>query len=371
MGEKFFNFINQILGTSIVKKIIENKYYSVLFLFFFTVFFSFPSYDIALYTNEMKESWDAIFLQAKEPFVNHNHLYSVGSHAEKLAFRFVPALFLKVLGIKTIQGAFIFQLFTLLFECYCIVTLSRKYFRTQFAFLFGLCVSLTVCGHVYASDYRGIFDTLAISLLLFGMIHMESIFLPIILLLGFYTDERALIASASIPFFYFIVSKKEINFQNIVKSKTVLLYVGSIILYVIIRFWLKVQFGLEIGTGAIDYLSKQISKIPYSILVGLEGFTIVLYYFLRNNQIKTSYKALYIIGILPIFLVALTVIDINRSMSYILPYLFILFYFFYKNTRPDTIFKTLIIIFFLNMVYDDFYPFIIQVYRMIYITKLI
>jgi hypothetical protein len=200
---------------------------------------------------------------------------------------------------------------------------------------------------------------------------MESIFLPIILLLGFYTDERALIASASIPFFYFIVSKKEINFQNIVKSKTVLLYVGSIILYVIIRFWLKVQFGLEIGTGAIDYLSKQISKIPYSILVGLEGFTIVLYYFLRNNQIKTSYKALYIIGILPIFLVALTVIDINRSMSYILPYLFILFYFFYKNTRPDTIFKTLIIIFFLNMVYDDFYPFIIQVYRMIYITKLI
>jgi hypothetical protein len=370
MVDKIFRLVNLILGISIVKKIIENKLYSIFFLFFFTVFFSFPSYDIALYTNEMKGNWDAIFLQVKEPFVNHNHLYSIGSHSEKLAFRFVPALFLKVLGIKTIHGAFIFQLFTLLFECYCIVTLSRKYFRSQFAFLFGLCVSLTLCGHVYVSDYRGMFDTLAISLLLYGMILMESIFLPIILLLGYYTDERALIASASIPFFYLIVSKKEINFQNIVKSKTVLLYVGSIILYVIIRFWLKVQFGLEIGTGAIDYLSKQISKIPYSILIGLEGFIIVLYYFLRNNQIKASYKLLYILGILPVFLVALTVIDINRSMSYILPYLFVLFYFFYKNTSPDKVFKTLIIIFFLNMVYDDFYPFVLQLYRMKFITKL-
>ncbi len=371
MMQKFFNYINLILGTSIVKKIIENKYYSVFFLFFFTVFFSFPSYDVALYTNEMKGTWDAIFLQAKEPFVNHNHLYSIGSHAEKLAFRFVPALFLKFLGIKTIQGAFIFQLFTLLFECYCIVTLSRKYFRSQFAFLFGLCVSLTVCGHVYASDYRGIFDTLAISFLLFGMIHMESIFLPIILLFGYYTDERALVASASIPFFYFVVSKKEISIQNIIKSKTVLLYVVSIILYAIIRFWLKVQFGLEIGNGRLDYFYEQISRFPYSVLIGFEGFIILLYYFFRNNQIKTLYKILYLLGVLPVILVALTVLDINRSMSYLLPYLFVLFYFFYKNTSPYTVFKTLIIIFFLNMIYDDFYPFILQVYRMKFITKLI
>lgn len=367
----YFTFVNNLLERSIFKKIIEYPIYTSIFVFLVTLFFSFPSYDIALYTNEMKESWDAIFLQAKEPFTNHNHLYSVGSHAEKLAFRFVPALFLKILQIKTMQGAFIFQLIILFLFIYFLNSLFNKYFDKKYSFLASIAISLTVSGHVYCSDYRGIFDTVALLFIILSFLSINKFYLVFFLLFAFFTDERAIIASLAFPLF--IIIKDNFSFFKFkwIFEKSIIFYVFSLVCYIAIRVFLKCKFNLEIGPGRLDYFFEQIDKIHYAIYIGFEGFIILFFLFIKKYNLNYFNKILFFIGVGLILYTALSVLDINRSMSYILPFLIILIYTNYSKTQIDKSLKTLLIVILINMIYDDFYPFILQLYRMFFITKLI
>ena len=122
---------NKIILSKLYQTLTKNSLTITLTLIITTIFCSFPSYDVAIFTNEMDSHWESIFRQVENPFTNHNHLYGIGSHAEKLSFRFVPAVLMNVFGIKTLIPALIFQFFTLIFFNNILVQAFFKLFQEK------------------------------------------------------------------------------------------------------------------------------------------------------------------------------------------------------------------------------------------------
>lgn len=365
-------FVLPILKCLYLEKLLKKPLASAVLLFTITVFCAFPSYDVILLIEEpsMISTWEAIFSQGDDLLnLNANH-YPIGSHEEKLTFRFVPSILLNLLGIDSIMGGLVFQLmvlllfYILLFDFFQIEIKDRPK-----AFLFCLTISLTVSGHVYASDYRGFFDTLALTFLLFSVRFRSSFWVIIPLLLAYYTDERALIASSGL-FVLNLWLNKDLKLISGFKHQENVLLIASWILYFLIRFILQSK-GLQTGTGGVNLFFNQIDKTFYTLFIGMEGIILLFLMSIAylNWQKHYTFLALVIGGYLIIFVVSQSVLDINRSMSYSLIIQIITILIVNKYCTRAILVKTLGWVILISLVYDDFYPFIAQMFRMIFITK--
>jgi len=369
--------LEQIIRSRYFTTIASNPVLATIILVAIVLFWSFPSYDIAIYTNEMSENWDSIFLQAKEPFVNHNHLYAHGSHAEKLAFRFVPPVILSILHMDNLLAALLFQFLTLILFYYLLICVLNKLLTDKIkAFLFALPICFVIAGHVYISDYRGIFDTLALDFLLIAILFRDKIYVIVLLLLAYFTDERALIASPAIFLINIFTANSYENIKSTIKS---LLYSSNIyllvswILYLLIRFSLFLAFGLSTGTGDIGLFIVQINKTFFTFYIGLEGFIIPFFltgFFLLKKRIYTFF-ILTVFSFLLIFYAAQSVIDITRSMSYLILFIILITLLIDKFYVKETSVKIIAWVIILNILYDDSFPLLAQIYRMKFITHTI
>jgi hypothetical protein len=339
------------------------------------LFFNFPSYDITLLTSENDEHWNAIFLQAKEPFVNHNHLYQEGAHETKLSFRFVPAIILNILNIDNKLKGLVFQFFTLIIFYYLIILNFIKLFKNRVkAFIFSLPICFVISGHVYISDYRGIFDTLALDFLLISLYFRKSFIVIIPLLLAYFTDERSLIASPGI-FIINIIQRdkfKEIKliiYEYLYHANKYLF--TSWALYLILRLFLIIKIGLVTDTVGVTLFLEQINKTLYTIYVGLEGFvvplTLILYSLLKLRIY--AFTCLLMSYFLLICWVAQSVYDISRSMSYALIFIIILLVLTNKIYSKKFVNKLIFGITFINIISVFSYPLVAQLYRMKFITQ--
>jgi hypothetical protein len=349
--------------------ITANAYIASIALVLLVVLSSFPSYDVFLASPEKSEDWKAIFLQIKAPFIDHNHLYQHGSHAEKLAFRLIPALLLKATHVDTVFKAMLFQFASLILFYYSLTCLFIQLFQDKIkCFYYALPICFVIAGHVYCSDIAGFFDTLALSFLLIALRYRHHTLLLIPLLLAYFTDERALIVSPLILLINLfekgaIKNTKAILHQTL--SKPNLILVLSWVLYGIMRIGLAYAFTLHTGTGGLTYFFEQGSKTGYTLYIGLEGFIIAfmmsVMYLLKKRYI--TFTLLVLSNFTLIFIVSQSVIDINRSMSYVLLLIILLIMmldkFFTTNTVKTIIAWTILI----NLLYDDFYPLFAQVYR--------
>ncbi|MFT4802902.1 MAG: hypothetical protein ACJA2S_001335 [Cyclobacteriaceae bacterium] len=365
-------FVWPILKCLYFGKILEKPLASAALLFTITVFFAFPSYDVVLLIKEptMISTWEAIFAQGEDPLNFNANEYPMGSHEEKLTFRFVPAVILNLLGIDSIVVALVFQLISLLLFYILLFDFFRIQIRDRSkAFLFCLAISLTVSGHVYASDYRGTFDTLALTFLLLAVRIRSSYWVIIPLILAYYTDERALIASSGL-FVLNLWLKKDLKLISGFKHQENVLLISSWVLYFIIRLILQSK-GLQTGVGGVNLFLHQIDKTCYTIFIGMEG---IILFFLMSiaylyRQKKYAFSALFVGGYLLIFVVSQSVFDINRSMSYGLIIQIITILIINKYSTRDILEKTLGWVILICLAYDDFYPFIAQIFRMIFITE--
>ena len=360
---------------SILNKITSTPSRAALILTDIVLFFSFPSYDVALVTNEMDAHWDAIFRQAKEPFVNHNHWYAEGTHEAKLSFRFVPAIIFNILRIHSLVPALVFQFLTVVLFYYLLILIFNKLFedRTK-AFCFALPICFIISGHVYISDYRGIFDTLALVFLLIALYFRNNIYVVIPLLLAYFTDERALIASPGL----FLINIIERNSFEKIKSilngisfDSNMYLFTSWVTYFALRFYLSVALGLTTDPVDLNLFLEQIGKSFYTIYIGLEGFIIpfglIIYVLLKQRMY--AFSALLILSFLLICWAAQSVFDIDRSMSYVLFVVIILLILIDKFFSKQNASNIILFVTVLNIVYiGSSYPFIAQLYRMKFIT---
>jgi len=359
---------------NLLKKITQTAPGAALTLTAIVLFWSFPSYDVALIAHEFDDLWDAIFRQAKQPFVNHNHLYPENSHETKLTFRFVPAIILGILKINSIAPVLIFQLFSLIIFYYLLIYLFNNLFEDRVkAFRFALPICLIVSGSVYTSDYRGIFDTLALDFLLIALCLRNSIYAALPLLLAYFTDERALIASPSF-FIIHLIERGNFGciksiFKEILNNSAKYLFF-SWIAYFALRLYLSLAFGLKTDTGGVALFFDQIGKSFYTVYIGLEGLIIPLFFvvYILFKQKKYAFIGLFLFCFALVFVVAQSVVDISRSMSYALIFVIALLILtdkiFSTANAQKLIFTTTLI----NVFYGDSYPLLAQLYRMKFLT---
>lgn len=368
-----YKYLTAALDSNIGKRVMSGFIPVTITLIAIVVFYSFPSYDIALLTNEMESGWKAIFLQGEKPFV---HIpYGSGSHEEKLAFRFIPAVLLNIIGCKTILSGLIFQFFTLIVFYILLVLNFYSHFKDwRKTFVYCLPICFVISGHVYVSDYRGFFDTLALDFLLLSLLFRNYWFSIITLLLAFYTDERSIVASPAIAIIALVNSNYlDKKVLNIVKLKPIQILVISWLLYLVIRFILISQVGLQPAKGRIDYFFEQIHLSFYTFYIGLEGFIIPLFiigYHLIKNK-KYTFLLLFFTSFFLVYFVAQSVFDINRSMSYLILFLISLLLLVEKLKPQETAYRIISWVIVISILYDDFYPLVLQIIRMKFITHTI
>jgi len=378
MIKKVLSYPGFLLGKLIKTKLFEtvssNPLLATLTLVMLVVFWSFPSYDVAYVTHEMDANWAAIFLQAREPFTDHSNLYSIYNHASKLAFRFVPALFLNILHIKTVTQALIFQFFTLILFYYLLITLFNKLFKDHVkAFVYALPICFVMAGHVYTIDYKGVFDTLALDFLLLSFLLRKKVYVVIPLLLAYFCDERALTAA---PAFFLANICEENTYENLksilngFKLPSNVYLFSSWAVYFMMRFYLAFRFGLKIKSGGTSLFFEQINQTFHTIAVGLEGFLIPFAFIVRDLYRKKVFvfSALLIFSFFIVVYIAQSVIDTSRSMSYVILILILILVLMDRLYSRETSFEIIALVTVINILYLDCYPLLAQLYRMRFIT---
>ncbi len=378
MREKLLSYpaklLELLINTRLFKTIISSYFLSTLALVAIVVFWSFPSYDVVLRTNEMGNNWDAVFIQGAQPFVNHhtNHLY--GPHSDNIAFRFVPAVILNFLHIYTVIPGLIFQFFTLVLFYYLLVLVFNSFFNDRAkSFIFILPICFVVAGHVYGSDYRGVFDTLSLDFLLMVLLARKKMYVIVPLLLAYFSDERALIVSPAIFLFNMIDNNSFDDFRSILKgalfSSSICLFVSWGV-YFVIRYSLHNAFGLYTGTGAENLFFAQINKLFNTFYIGLEGFIIpfVLVVIALFRKRIYMFPTLLIMTFLLLLFISQSLVDRNRSMSYDILILILILILLDKLFPKEEAFRIVALVILINLVYDDFYPLLPQLYRMKFIT---
>lgn len=321
------------------------------------LFGAFPSYDI-VHSSEFAENWQSILTQAADPFISHN--YPSHSHSANIAFRFTPVLIGRVLGISSINGYLLLQLtaFTLFFVC---TTRLFNKIRGDSAesLILSVSIAFIFTGNVLCSDYRGFFDVVAYLFILIAMLSESPLVIFASSLLGFYTDERALIASPLIYIFFVIgrdySSDRNVTWKNFfsfnVKMTALVL---SWIIYFVIRFSLNHFIGLKTNSaGMVNYLLNEaienINAMPFAIWTGLEGFWVVVLSSFLVLLVQKKWTVLFVYSAAQVIIifVALCTFDITRGMAYLSPSIFISLYLLTESETPGVLRNTVLITFLL------------------------
>jgi hypothetical protein len=323
-----------------------------IFLPFLVLFLSFPSYERI--NTEFAEGWQAILRQASNPFINHE--YDPGSHQSKLTFRLTMPIIanvfnLGITGILIVQalfGSLLFYFSAKIFERVTEDKISALLLTFSLAFIYAGKVSFT--------EIRGIFDGLALFFLVFSMYFKNPILIFLGIFLTSWTDERGLIAS-SIVFLFWMFSNSSSR-SNIFNKQTL-----SILLawaaYFVSRYLTSILFNFTTyteGTG-LGLLVQQINNMPLGVWSALEGNWILILAsaYLLQRQKKYFFTILYICGISIILCVAMSVYDITRSMSYMLPAIFLSTMIISEVETKQTLRKIILFATVLSFIYPAYY----------------
>jgi hypothetical protein len=346
--------------------------------FVLSLFSAFPSYDVYWRGVEFKSSWDAFYRQIENPLKYYN--YDSNSHEAKMAFRIFVPLLAHALNLNA-ASVFFLQYISLILFFFLTGLLIWKITADKVStFILTLSCSFIFTGNVLVSDLRAIFDGVAFTLLCLAMCSKQSLIIFLAVFFAGFTDERALISS-SLIYLWFSITEQELfsvtlkSFFNFNYKNLVIIWAW--IAYFTCRYLLISLFDFKTQAGGTTFFREQINNLPIGIASSLEGFWIVvlisLVYLLYKKRWLLS--AVYIGLMSMIIFVAMSVIDITRSMAYITPAIFISLYIISKVESVCAIrnisFVVLIICLFPTYYVEGkdrvqlFYPLPLQIIRVI------
>lgn len=301
--------------------------YSVLASLFVSLFLAFPSYD-TFFTGQSIELWKPVLEKVQDPLKDMSADYGDSTHASKLTFRMtVPLIahFLKLntLGIVILQ--FIGGIALLLF----VILITEKIVKDKIVALFtGLLVGSVYAGSTSFVELRGIFDGIAILFLIIAMYSERPFMIFILLSLSYWTDERAILASLLVLIFHLLrhSKKNRFNWRTLYAPFSVSILMSWIV-YLVTRYFMITVFHFSNSTGGvgISVFLNQINQLPMGTWTGLEGGWLIVFFSLIALIAKRDYYYLlfFLVSIAVIATFSLCVVDITRSMAYLLPSIFI------------------------------------------------
>jgi hypothetical protein len=163
---------------------------------------------------------------------------------------------------------------------------------------------------------------------------MTSAAFPVVFitcLLAFFTDERALIASSLILLWFWVIAQplEKLSLANLYSPNyRMLAVVGSWLAYFALRVLLQQTCGLQTVYTGTNYFRRHGNMHFLGMWTGLEGFWLIvaLSILILIVKKKWTFLACYCLSMLVVVYVSLSVIDISRSMGYLLPCVFISLY---------------------------------------------
>ena len=285
------------------------KFYLSICLPMLVLFFATPSFQI------IQEHWDPILVQSKNPFKQYD--YPAHSHASKLAFRFVPAVIIGFLHLKTI-GIIVWQYLNGIFLFYVVGYVVEFKTKSKLTAIYSILLTAFIfTGKVSFINFKDTFDSLILALILLCFVFSNKFLIYSVILLVGFTDERGLICSGFLFLYYLIFSSQKVN-----KTSVLLTILISWISYILIRLGLSHFLGLTTSTGGFDFktMALNFNFSPLSLWQVFEGGWIIVSLFLIylfKNNIKSL---LLLLGqIIIVVFVAFLVFDVTRSLVYLFP----------------------------------------------------
>ena len=300
------------------------------FICIITLLFSFPPFF-----SKMDQSiWIAFFEQIKHPFIPIDA--PSWSHISKMTFRLFPVFVGKVFFLN--KSSFILLMYLVGFLI-VLLTIKSIYKVTQSkykSFLLTISFSFIYAGKLSFLELRGIFDGIAILLLIFSIYNRNVLNVYFSILFASFTDERALIVSGFVFIYYLSLN---LSFKNRIALSVFFAWLS----YFIIRFLLVYLFGFNTSTGGISLknLALNFNFFPFSLYSSMEGFWIVVIMFYFTLYKKSKFIFILFSILFSIYFVSCySVFDVSRSFSFLCVLIFISIfeisnnepYFFTKNT---------------------------------------
>lgn len=218
------------------------------------------------------------------------------------------------LALQALGGLGLFAAAALLVER---VTSSRR-----LAALASIGTGLMWSGACAFVEVRGNFDAIAIALLVAAMATRRVPLIVLCTFLAAWTDERALPAIAFVALFHHVVEGKDIRWFTSLRNPLVLAAAAGGALHVITRIAVTAVNDLRQPSNlGSTYVKEQISILPVGAWTGLEGMWlfvalagVVLW------KVRERFLALAYLGLIGLFALAcISVVDVTRSMAYLLP----------------------------------------------------
>lgn len=319
-------------------------------------FFNFPSYDLVFSRGEISSNWPGFFEQVAAPFTDHTHGYTDADHNAKLGFRFVPALLCGALGIRDVGGAVALQTgIGILLHGAIFLFFRQRVQGRAFAFTCALPCCLVAGGHAYNQDLWGFFDGLSFLCLVASTLVRAGWWRVLLLLGAYFTDERAVFASA-------VLLIPGATHGNKTGDRAPLFALAT---YAALRLWLGTSLGLRTAPVAFDTLHAQWPLLPYALFHGCEALLMVVgiaAILLWRVSLRWS-AALLVCTLAGIALIAVAVIDLERSMGYMLPTLLLVTRTVATRWSPDRAFGLFALVALINACYTDALPLPLQLMR--------
>ena len=382
MKFSFYQDISIIKSCIITKieKIATKKNWLLHTMFYcslFSLFFAFPSFDA---WDESSGRLSSFLLQCEgiTKFWEENKISNIN-------YRLTVPIFVGLVGGGHITSIVLrYVIGILLFGLCGKIIYNYTKDRTS-ALLFSLTLALTNPGVTSFCEYRGIFDGIAIFLVILPLYIKNGYLIALITLFAFFTDERTLICAGFLFTYGILNARQGLGLKYKIFNNYNLSVLSAIILYAFIRYQINTAYGLELAEYS-QYdergwkLLNQINNVPAAIWTGLEGFWIIVALnFILLYKNKNFLPGLTLIfTIITLIVLGNSVIDTSRSMLYLFPAVVISMEQISKNFPNKEIRNILILCFIISFIFPSYwvggkssiwwqYPMPIQIIRWFFV----
>ena len=307
------------------------KLKSLSFVLLITFFRAFPSYD-AWSSTFVKWKWSCVQAKFDHPLADTGRMFPANTHESQLTFRLTAPIVAHVLHFGQ-TGMMLFFAGAGLLLLYTSINLAYRITEVKAVALFTtLAIGCAWPGMASFHEFRGgYYDALALCLLLLAY-SARSWWLTIALVfLAAWTDERALVAIAFMPFFALEHSSRN---PGLTKSRLSAAAIG-VILYLSVRAFLVTRYGYRLDTTDIGWAVavKQLNIVPLALWSGLGVSWLIVLVATLTLFVERRYLAgISFLGVVAAASgSALIVMDVTRGASYCLPAVFAALYILHQS----------------------------------------
>ena len=315
---------------------------------------------LLIFQGHAPNQWHYVHEKKQSPFINHHFK---DDHASNAELRLTVPVLANILHLN-LRAIILVQYILGLVFLYFIINFAYKIVEDKILVLYFLIAFAGIYpGISMIIDVVGYHDTYAFFFMMAALQTQNPVLVFVLLQMGYWTDERALVNSSYIFLWYFglnnynIAKKDRFSFAN----QLTWIILLSWIVYFIVRTWLKHRLALDISMRGVsfDILLKNLENFEAKWYVSYESFwlfILLLFSLLLINKERVTFVLLFG-AFLCTIVVSFLVDDVARSFGYSFILLLICLKVF-KNRMTDAELKLILMaVAMLALVFPVRFPF--------------